>query len=87
MEQVSENAFRLNLLAYINIYSVLNVENLKLYDPSMLIEDKAGLDQILPSIDDLAPNTMDELKEDTILQKKVHITRRGATQLCLVGLK
>jgi len=66
MEQVSENAFRLNLLTYMNIYSVLNVEYLKLYEPSMLTEDEASLDQIFPSLDDLAPNTMDELK-DSIL--------------------
>jgi len=30
---------------------------------------------------------MDELKEDTILQKKVCATRRGETKLWLVGLK
>ena len=47
MEQVSENAFRLNLLKYMNIYSVVNVEHLKLYEPSMLIEDEEGLDHIL----------------------------------------
>jgi len=87
MEKVSENAFRLNLLEYINIYSVVNVEHLKLYEPSMLTEDKAGLDHILPSIDDLAPNTMDEIKEDTILQKKVHAIRRDEIDLWLIGLK
>ena len=86
MEQVSENAFRLNLLKYMNIYSVVNVEHLKLYEPSMLIEDEEGLDHILWSIDDLAPNTMDELKEDTILEKKVHAIRRGEIELWLVGL-
>ena len=67
VEQVSENAFRLNLPEYMNIYLVMNVEHLKLYEPSMLTKDEVGLDQILPFIDDLAPNTMDEFKEDTIL--------------------
>ena len=87
IEQVSENAFRLNLLEYMNIYSIINVENLNLYEPSMLIEDEASLDQIFPFLDDLAPNTMDELKEDSILQNKVPNTRRGEIELWLVGLK
>ena len=42
MEQVSENAFRLNLPKYMNIYSVMNVNNLKFYELSILIEDEAG---------------------------------------------
>ena len=62
-----------------NIYLVVNVEHLKLYEPSMLTEDEVGSDQILSSIDDLVHNTMDELKEETILQKKVHATKRGET--------
>lgn len=70
MEQVSENAFRLNILAYMNIYLVVNVKHLKLYEPSMFTEEKVGPDQILPSLNDLSPNTMDEIKEDYILQKK-----------------
>ena len=87
IKKVSENAFRLNLLEYMNIYSFVNVEHLKLYELSMLTKDEVGLDQILPSIDDLASNTMDELKEDTILEKKVHAIRRGEIELWLVGLK
>lgn len=87
VEQVSENAFKLNLLEYINIYSIMNVDHLKLYEPSMLIEDEGGSNQILPSIEDLAPNTMDELKEDTILENKDHAIRRGEIELWLVGLK
>lgn len=50
-----------------NIYLVVNVEHLKLYEPSMLTKDEVGSDQIFPSIDELAPNTMDKLKKDSIL--------------------
>ena len=67
---MSENAFKLNLLAYMNIYSVVNVEYLKLYEPSILTKDEAGSDHILLSLYDLAP------KEDSILQKKVCATTR-----------
>jgi len=87
MEQVSENAFRLNLQKYMNIYLVMNVEHLKLYEPSMLTKDEVGSDQIISSIDDLAPNTMDGLKEDTILHKKVRATRKNVVEMWLVGLK
>jgi len=87
MEQVSENAYRLNLSEYMNIYSFVNVEHLKLYEPSILIEDEASPNQILPSIDGLASKTMYELKEDTILEKNIHATRRGEIELWLVGLK
>jgi len=53
----------------------------------MLKKDEAGLDLIFPSLDDIAPNTMDELKEDSILQNKVHAIRRGEIEMWLVGLK
>jgi len=65
----------------------MNVEHLKLYEPYMMTEDEASLDQIFPSLNDLTPNTMDELKEDSILQKKVYVTRKGEIELWLVGLK
>jgi len=35
------------------IYSVLNVENLKLYEPSMLDKEE---EQVLPYVEDLAPD-------------------------------
>lgn len=40
-----------------------------------------------PSLYDLAPDTMDELKEDSILQKNICATKRGDTESWLVGLK
>lgn len=40
MEQVSEIAFKLDLSTYMNIYLVVNVDNLKLFEPSMLIEEE-----------------------------------------------
>lgn len=67
MDQESENAFRLNLLAYMNIFLVANMEYLKLHEPSMLGKDEASSNQILSSLDDLVHNTMDELKDDSIL--------------------
>ena len=46
IEQVNENAFRLNLPPYMQISSVVNVEYLKLFEPSMLDEEEEH--QVLP---------------------------------------
>jgi hypothetical protein len=41
----------------------VNVDNLKLYEPSMLdLEEK----QVLPNIEDVAPDSQEKLAEDTI---------------------
>jgi hypothetical protein len=42
----------------------VNVENLKLYNPSMLDQEE---EQVLPSIEYLAPDAQEELEYDTIL--------------------
>jgi len=57
---VGENAFQMDLPPYMGIYSVANLENLKLFEPSMLDEDEeAGA--ILPSIEDLVPDVQAKL--------------------------
>jgi hypothetical protein len=40
LEKVGDNFYRLSLPPYMHIYSVVNVENLKLYEPSMLDEEE-----------------------------------------------
>ena len=54
------------------IYIVVNVENLKLYEPSMLYQESK---QVLLSIEDLEPKAWVELVEDINLQKKSITTR------------
>jgi len=63
LDKIGENAFRLDLSAYMQIYSVVNVENLRLYEPS-LIEDFEEQGQI-PSVEDLLPEYLNELQEDS----------------------
>jgi hypothetical protein len=53
LERVGYNAYRLGLPPYMRIFSVVNVENLKFYEPSMLDQEE---EQALPSMEDLAPN-------------------------------
>jgi len=59
LEKIGENAFHLDFPSYMHIYSVVNVENLRLFEPS-LIEDPKEQSQF-PSIDDLLPEYLNEL--------------------------
>ena len=59
LEKIGENAFCLDLPSYMHIYSVVNAESLRLFEPS-LIEDPEEQSQ-LPSIDELLPEYLNEL--------------------------
>ncbi len=59
LENIGENAFFLDLPAYMHIYLVVNVDCLRLFEPC-LIEDPEEESQ-LPSIDDLVPEYLHEL--------------------------
>ena len=85
LDKIGENDFRLDFPAYMQIYSVVNAKNLRLYEPS-LIEDLEEKSQ-LPSIEDLLPEYLNELQEDTILDRKVRTTRQGDVEYLRVGLK
>lgn len=53
LEKIGNNAFCLDLPIYMQMYSVVKVENLKLYEPSLIMDiDEVG---IVPTINDLAP--------------------------------
>lgn len=60
-----------------HIYSIINVDKLKLFAPYTMINVEAKVRHVLPSIEELAPRIMDELKEDFVLQNKVLSIRRG----------
>jgi hypothetical protein len=51
LENVGDNVYILTLPPYVHIYLVVNVDNLKLYDPSMVDQKE---DRVLPVIEDLA---------------------------------
>ena len=59
LEKIGNNAFHLNLPPYMQMYEVVNVENLRLYEPP-LIDDQGEHVQI-PSIDDFSPEYLSEL--------------------------
>jgi hypothetical protein len=55
------------------MYAIVNVDNLKLYDP-LLIEDH-GDHVHIPSIDDFSPKYLTELHEDTILDRRMRTSK------------
>ena len=75
---MEDNSYRLSLPTYMHIYSVVNVENMKLYEPSMLDREE---DKVLPSIEDLESDVQVELVEDSFLQKSSRTTRQGKHDL------
>ena len=58
------------------MYSVVNVENLRLYETPLI--DDQGSDVQLPSIEYLSLEFIDELKEDTILDRRTRASKRGS---------
>jgi hypothetical protein len=85
VDKIGNNAFRLDLPPYMQMYAVVNVENLKLYEPP-LIDDQGEHVQI-PSIDDFSPEYLTELQEDTILDRRMRTSKRGNVEYLRVGLK
>ena len=76
LEKIGNNAFRLDLPSYMQIYVVVNVDNLRLYEPPF-IEDQ-GENVKIPSIEDFSPEFLDELPQDTILDKRTRTSKRGS---------
>ena len=85
LKQVGNNPFQLDLPSYMQMYSVVNVENLRLYEPP-LIDDSENHVQ-LPSIEYFLPEFLDELREDAILDRRTCTSRRGDVEYLRVGIK
>ena len=67
------------------MYSVVNVENLKLYEPPLMMDtDEVGT---VPTVDDFSPKYLDELHEDIILNRRTKTSRRGDVEYLRVGFK
>ncbi|KAA8535891.1 hypothetical protein F0562_030894 [Nyssa sinensis] len=82
LRRIGENACQLDLPIYMEMYSVVNVEKLKLFEPSMLDGEPQ---EMLPSINDLVVERETSLTEDTILEKKVTTTRHGDRESFRIG--
>ena len=67
------------------MYSIVNVEKLKLYESPMIMDQDEQVQ--VPSVDEFAPEYLNELQEDVILDKKVRSSRKGDMEFLRVGLK
>jgi hypothetical protein len=57
------------------IYSVVNIEKLKLYEPPMIMDQQEIFS--VPSMDEFSLEYMEELKEDIILDRRTRTSHRG----------
>jgi len=57
------------------IYFVVNVGNLRLYEPPMIDDNEENVH--IPSIEYFSPEYLDELQEDSILDKRIRTSLRG----------
>jgi len=85
LENIGTNAFRLDLSSYMQMHFIVNAENLKLYEPPLIL-DRDESSQV-PSIEVFSHGYLNELQEDTILDRKTMTSRRGDVEYLHVGLK
>jgi hypothetical protein len=67
------------------IYSVVNLENLKLFEPPMIMDQ--GEEVSIPSFDEFSLEYLEELKEDIILERRTKTSRMVDVDYLRVGLK
>ena len=72
LEKIGNNAFKLDL-PHMQIYSIVNVENLRLFEPPLI--DDQGEPVHLPSIDDFSLEYLDELQQDLILDRRTRTSK------------
>ena len=85
LENIGNNGFKLDLPPYMKIYSIINVENLRLFEPPLI--DDQGEHVQRPSIDDFSLEYLDELQQDLILDRRIRTSRRGDVEYLRVGIK
>jgi hypothetical protein len=73
LEKIGNNAFCLDLPPYMQMYSVVNVDNLRLYGLPLI--DDQGEHVQNPSIDDFSLEYLSELHEDTILDRRMRTSK------------
>ncbi|KAK1377226.1 hypothetical protein POM88_033419 [Heracleum sosnowskyi] len=84
LDQIGDNAFKLDLPPYLGMYLVINVEYLKLFEPPLL-DDAEDDKVVLPMVDDLWFDREEPLKTDCILERKMTSTQRGDRIMFRIG--
>jgi hypothetical protein len=84
LEKRGTNDFCLDLPPYMHIYSVVNVENLKLFEPPMIMDQDEEVS--IPSVDEFEPEYLDGIHEDIILDMRTRTSHQGDVDYLRVGL-
>lgn len=82
LECIGENAYRLDLPPQLGIHNVMNVNNLRRFEPPLLEEEV-----IVQHPVDNIPNFQPPLLKDPILDSQTRTTRKQQSISCLVGRK
>ena len=75
VKKIGTYSFYLDILSYMHMYSIINVENLKLYEPPIIVDEVEYVQ--VPIVDDFAPKYLDELQGNVILDKRTKISCQG----------
>jgi hypothetical protein len=78
LENIGTNSFCLDLPTYMQMYSMVNVKNLKFYEPPMNTDDDESIQ--VPTVDDFPPEYLDELQEDFILDRRIRTSQQGEVE-------
>jgi len=68
LENIGDNVFLLDLPTYMQMYSVVNVENLKLYEPPLVMDTKEVA--WIHAMENFALEYLAKFPEDIILNRK-----------------
>lgn len=83
--KIGNNVFQLGLPPYMKICSVVNAENLRLYEPSIIDDHEENIQ--IPSIEYFTCEYLDDLYEDSILDRGIRTSCRVNMEYLQVGLK
>ena len=75
LEKSVTNAFCLHLPPYMHIYSVVNIDKLKPFEPPMIMDQDEEVS--IPSVDEFSPEYLDELKEYIVLDRRTRSSCMG----------
>lgn len=84
IRQIDDNAFLLELPPYMQIYSIMNIKNLKLYEPNLVAHNARIM---LPPVEDLAPENMIIMLKDTILENNKRSSHSGEHKMWCIRVK
>ena len=82
---IGKISFHFEFRPYMKMYLVVNVANMKLYDPPMIMDEDESI-QVL-EVDDFSPMYLDEMYEYAILNRRVRTLCRGDVEYICIGLK